>query len=58
MCNALPSIQSFYGQFNLRLREGGRSSQSSPVMKIGQLPTNQLHDINNYYCGALDHASH
>ena len=37
-----------------RLWEGGGSSQSRPVMNRGQLPTNQLHDIN---LGALDHAS-
>ena len=29
---------------------------SSPMINGGQLPTNQLHDIN--YCGVLDHASH
>ena len=36
-----------------RLREGGGSSSSRPVMNRGQLPTNQLR--NNW--GALDHAS-
>ena len=40
---------------NMQASGRGGSSQSRPVMDGGQLPTNQLHDIN---WGALDHASH
>ena len=42
-----------YRQFTGYAWERGRSPLSRPMMK-GQLPTNQLHDIN---WGALDHAS-
>ena len=39
---------------NLPAMERGGPSYSRPVMNGGQLPTNQLHDVN---WGALDHAS-
>ena len=46
VCVLVVAQQPKFLQAICRLREGGGSSRSRPVMNGGQLPTNQLHDIN------------